>query len=299
MGQAASLPNESPLAKGHIRLLQLEPGVLGAPVSVQLLRYKLGTPETPPYEALSYVWGTQLCPNQILVTKHCNTDSDWQQRQTCKVRVSITFNLDVALRMLRSTTQPRLLWIDSLCIDQGNDVEKASQVAQMGQIYAHATQVVISVGEERPKDAILFRIFEESYRLRMNPVVLVSKAEIASRPAALERCLPRDLKDRIRFAQVHSEVYRELVSLRAKILDSEIPIYRIDDVRYVLFKDLIWDARDNECFGIWISGTDEMKEVGEDLVQWRAQFNPRPDTSGEAEGFPFPSAADDLSLIHI
>jgi len=84
------------------------------------------------YEALSYVWGSPtgdrpiLCEDGvILVTKNCES----------------------ALRYLRDRYRSRQLWIDSVCIDQTSDEEKAQQVPLMGDVYRLARRTIIWLGE--------------------------------------------------------------------------------------------------------------------------------------------------------
>jgi hypothetical protein len=63
--------------------------------------------------------------------------------------ITITRNLDVALRHLRSNNQARLIWIDALCINQSDNHEKSLQVAMMGKIYSHADCVIAWLGPEK------------------------------------------------------------------------------------------------------------------------------------------------------
>lgn len=58
-----------------------------------------------------------------------------------------TKNLYAALRRFRADGQGQALWIDALCINQGDTSEKADQVAMMGQIYSGAEQVFVWLGE--------------------------------------------------------------------------------------------------------------------------------------------------------
>lgn len=85
-----------------------------------------------PYEALSYVWGNDTASDFVL----CG-----------KARITIGKNLSVALRRLRRADQTRTLWIDAICINQKNLEEKEDQVGSMHQVYFHAKQVIIFVGE--------------------------------------------------------------------------------------------------------------------------------------------------------
>jgi hypothetical protein len=59
----------------------------------------------------------------------------------------VTSNLYIVLSHLRYETKPRMLWIDAICIDQTNMVEKGSQIALMRQIYENAERGVIWLGE--------------------------------------------------------------------------------------------------------------------------------------------------------
>ena len=59
----------------------------------------------------------------------------------------VTENLAAALRHLRYTNKTRLLWIDALCINQGDVKERNLQVMRMGDIFSRAVNVCIWLGE--------------------------------------------------------------------------------------------------------------------------------------------------------
>jgi hypothetical protein len=90
----------------------------------------LDTP-VPRFWALSYTWGTEMSKNLVTVNGH---------------QLTITENLDVALRHLRDATESRILWIDALCINQEDIEERNSQIQLMSCIYGAAKQVVIWLG---------------------------------------------------------------------------------------------------------------------------------------------------------
>ena len=85
------------------RIMLLGAGVGGEPLSCSLTI--IGVESCPPFEALSYVWGQARAVHPVL----CDGGA-----------VSITQNLDDALRSLRLPTQARRLWVDAVCIDQQN-----------------------------------------------------------------------------------------------------------------------------------------------------------------------------------
>ena len=84
------------------------------------------------YDALSYVWGSMDRSEKILVDGK-NFD--------------ITSNLQEALLRLQDYRVPRVLWIDAICINQGSDDEKASQIPLLAEIFARAHQVIVWLGQ--------------------------------------------------------------------------------------------------------------------------------------------------------
>ena len=84
----------------EFRLLNLLPGKNDSTISCELSVVSLDC--LPLYEAVSYTWGDSECEKKILLHgKHA---------------VGVTENVEVLLRMLRSHNEPRILWIDALCI---------------------------------------------------------------------------------------------------------------------------------------------------------------------------------------
>jgi len=129
----------SPIPDGWIRLIQLTPdhGDKQAPVRCRLVDYCLSDTEqgTHPYEALSYVWGVQG-PDGPKEDLHCQNGY-----------LHIMRNLEAALKRLRYRSVDRLLWVDSVCINQMDVDERASQVLMMAKIYAHASRVLVWLEE--------------------------------------------------------------------------------------------------------------------------------------------------------
>lgn len=107
-----------------IRCLILESGTDDAPIECWLEDTDLDSKRD--YEAISYVWGSRTKSEEII----CNGKP-----------ALITVNLSKALRQIRYASKRRVLWADSLCIDQDSEDEKNQQVALMGKIYACASRV--------------------------------------------------------------------------------------------------------------------------------------------------------------
>ena len=64
----------------------------------------------------------------------------------------MTQNLATALVYLRHNSEPRVLWIDALCINQEDMEERNSQVARMADIFRLADRVVVWLGPESEED---------------------------------------------------------------------------------------------------------------------------------------------------
>jgi hypothetical protein len=75
--------------------------------------------------------------------------------------VPITQNLALALRHLRQQLEPRVLWVDALCIDQFNNDEKSKQVALMGLIYSSANRVIVWLGPEKNQSSEALAVLDD------------------------------------------------------------------------------------------------------------------------------------------
>jgi hypothetical protein len=83
------------------------------------------------FEAISYVWGVPVKCQQI----------------TCNGRIiRITANLHDALCQVRLTDRTRILWADSICINQADPKEQGDQVSLMAHIYRKSNCTLICLG---------------------------------------------------------------------------------------------------------------------------------------------------------
>ncbi|KAI1118674.1 ankyrin repeat-containing domain protein [Nemania sp. NC0429] len=118
--------------KRSLRLLRLRGGT-GRQIQCELIPTTLD--DGLPYEGVSYTWGPNF--------KAATVDIDGR-------RLPITFNLNLILHDLRRPETDRILWVDAICIDQSNEVEKAHQVQQMRDIFGSAERVLFCIS--RPTD---------------------------------------------------------------------------------------------------------------------------------------------------
>jgi hypothetical protein len=87
------------------------------------------------YCALSYVWGD---PN-IRAPIMCN-----------ETEFLAALNLVSAMKRVRTAETPVTFWIDAICINQDDKIERAAQVQIMQHIYRSAELVIVYLGEEIP-----------------------------------------------------------------------------------------------------------------------------------------------------
>ena len=99
----------------------------------------------------------------------------------------ISTNLYNALRRLRDKLV-KYLWIDRVCIDQSNFLERTEQVQLMGSIYSKARMVVVWLGEEDSHTIPAFALMERISKLATVPAaqVLHTNASDIFDPDALQ-----------------------------------------------------------------------------------------------------------------
>ncbi|KAH7220449.1 heterokaryon incompatibility protein-domain-containing protein [Fusarium redolens] len=134
-----------PLPEGDsFRLLEILPGKSGI---VQCKLHICSLKENKmAYEALSYTWG-----KTAYEARYQKPARDQKIRVTANGKnhlLSVSENLNIALRELRRSNVPRLIWADAVCINQEDVKERSQQVVMMGEIFSGAWQVIIWLGEE-------------------------------------------------------------------------------------------------------------------------------------------------------
>ncbi|KAF2029865.1 heterokaryon incompatibility, partial [Setomelanomma holmii] len=83
------------------------------------------------YTALSYVWGDPEASKNVTINEST---------------LSITKNLEVALRHLQCADIHPAICIDPVCINQNDCDEKNDQIPRMSRIYSNARNVLAWLG---------------------------------------------------------------------------------------------------------------------------------------------------------
>jgi hypothetical protein len=138
-GEEASRFSYIPLAstQDHIRTLRVLPDLKNGYIQCKLEHTSMA--ESSSYACLSYVWGPPGIARTILLN-----DTMFAVRR----------NLFEFLETARQRFH-QALWVDAVCINQSDILEKNEQVAQMGEIYRNATVVIAWLGDCPQLDPII------------------------------------------------------------------------------------------------------------------------------------------------
>ena len=135
--------------KNEIRLLRLKRrGIFSGLLEAELVSASIGDP--PSYEAVSYCWGPTTEKKAILLNGklfHC-FPSAYALLYACS-----------------SLFKDRLLWVDAICINQDDLIERSKQVRIMRKIYENATRVIVWPGDSsssRLASAMLYDLYGTS-----------------------------------------------------------------------------------------------------------------------------------------
>jgi Heterokaryon incompatibility protein (HET) len=144
-----------------IRLLRVEYKSCVASPAYTLITVPLA--HAPNYEAISYTWDDQKADQAIIINNR-------------QFLVTLNAQRIIENRLFRS--RDRWLWIDAVCINQRDNLEKSAQVAIMGSIYRSAALVTVwlDTREVKMSDTLLAtsllytirrrRIFKRRYHVR-------------------------------------------------------------------------------------------------------------------------------------
>ncbi|EGP86533.1 uncharacterized protein MYCGRDRAFT_43305, partial [Zymoseptoria tritici IPO323] len=130
--QTSGLPKLQDLSK-EIRLLHMQHGFNDDPIVCDYVVHHLAKERK--YVAISYTWGDSTPTREIEVAG-----------QTVRVHENCFQALRQARNYYLPTVQIKDLWIDAICIDQSNPVEKSLQVQSMSSIFGRAHVVAVYLG---------------------------------------------------------------------------------------------------------------------------------------------------------
>ncbi|KAL8321746.1 hypothetical protein RB597_007844 [Gaeumannomyces tritici] len=98
--------------------------------------------KSPPYDAISYHWGTSEERRRLTVLDETDASSTPKWLEVFKPTYDVLYSLS-------SPWKTRIIWIDAVCIDQSqhtSNTEKGPQVMLMREIYGKASRVIVYLG---------------------------------------------------------------------------------------------------------------------------------------------------------
>ena len=146
------------IGENQIRLVYLSPGLSTDELSCELRVVDVDKPR--PYDALSYCWGSAQDVKLV-----CEAQYLWISRE-----------LSQALRRFRFASEVRAIWVDQICINQQDKIEKTAQVRRMGATYSEARETLVWLGEEDEETAVVYQLIadlkQQIKELRQQPDIM-------------------------------------------------------------------------------------------------------------------------------
>ncbi|KAK3372583.1 heterokaryon incompatibility protein-domain-containing protein [Podospora didyma] len=196
-----------------------------APLHLHLEVYDFN--DCPEYETVSYTWagedGDGALRRPVYIGDHWDV---LLQTQNC-------WDMLCFMRPWRGT---RMLWVDAICIDQANDVERSSQVANMGKIYSACTSVVVYLG---PDIAVPIQHRKHPRRHRLHEL---ESDEVVPHFAQKPSC-------EVSLAGILKRRYFSRVWVIQELLLSQHMVMRVGDVDF--WADAAMSARLSSCLPGW------------------------------------------------
>lgn len=141
------------LADDEIRLFTLFPGE--GTDSIQGMIWITNSKMAGWYKTLSYVWGAEQQPIHVL--------------DTPSGELRIKDALHTALVGLRSKSEPLTLWIDALCINQGDGREKVQQIAFLPEIFQRSVSTLAFIGGDKDHSGAIEMLMQVRARMVLEP----------------------------------------------------------------------------------------------------------------------------------
>lgn len=117
----------------EIRLLVVGPRSRGKAIRCSFAYTYLTDQSPEKYETISYVWGDENVRGSVILNG---------------VPTSVPASTEAVIDRVRYRRRTRVIWIDSLCINQEDLEERASQVMLMAEIYSKTALNIIWLGED-------------------------------------------------------------------------------------------------------------------------------------------------------
>ena len=171
-------------AQEQFRTLELYKGRSKDGVKCSTRTVSFQSVPAPEYETVSYCWGD--------AKKRAFIEVDGTQ-------LDVPASSEAVLRRLRLKYRNRVVWIDAVCINQGDIAERGQQVAMMGDIYRRSKGNLIYLGEDdgplrealKAVQVVLQQAKKETYGFKTLGAVLHDRERSMKTMLAADDPLPR------------------------------------------------------------------------------------------------------------
>lgn len=170
--QQSHIYQQLDLSTRQIRLLQVSEGVPNNPIHCDLLYTSLSEAQ---FVVLSYRWGSEDATHEISLNG-----------QPFFIRPNLWEFLNVIRKQ-----NGMLLWIDALCINQMDPVERSQQVRIMGDIFKSASMVVSWLGPAQESTSTIGHAFDLMSHVWESSLSEISSENICSEQGQKYDLLPR------------------------------------------------------------------------------------------------------------
>jgi hypothetical protein len=220
-------------SRKEIRLLSIRPPINhDTLIECDLQVFDLD--KAPPFDAVSYVWGDPTTTKAI---------------RLCGSPAPVTLNLFAALARLRHKVDIIWLWIDALCINQSNTLEKNSQILIMRHIYRRAHRVISWFGEAEEDSGLAISLIERwaDAILSTSPSLETWPNVPAIRSAVADISRPFDKEGWAALGTIFRNVYWGRAWIIQEVLLAENCLILLGDYE-IPFNKVKW------CYRTWLSG---------------------------------------------
>lgn len=151
------------LSSSHIRVIKIahDDTSPDAPLRCTIHQIELSEEDPPVYSALSYTWGSNADTQPLLCANEGRPDAVRELRITTNLaealrvviekgpsqNVSTAWDWEDKEKRVQEIEEPPkeqdfYLWVDQICINQGDDDERAAQVGMMDLIYRRMSSIL-------------------------------------------------------------------------------------------------------------------------------------------------------------
>ncbi|GKZ48107.1 hypothetical protein AbraIFM66951_011862, partial [Aspergillus brasiliensis] len=208
-------------AKNKVRLFTIWPDENEVNF-VQGSLYSVSLNDGLEFEALSYVWGDITTTVDAWVNGH---------------KIAVPTNLERFLRALRQPKEKRVVWVDYLCINQEDILEKNTQVPLMSQIYRTATSVIAWLGELSPniEEAIAYNDWTRGEYTSRSQFWHDTCDETTLSPEETRKRNLRKWRAYLGFCEIfHSPYWRRLWTFQECIVPRKRPICMCGRISFIM-----------------------------------------------------------------